>query len=560
MVISHQGSDPRPQSSSGAAAVSLRPYQLASLAGIRAAFARGDRATLVVAATGTGKTVTFAERARLVVSYGERVLVLVNRDELLKQARRKCEAVGLWPDVEKASQRASTMAKVVLASVQSMRGKRLLRWARDHFAEIIIDEAHHAAAKGYQAILAHFDEARVVGVTATPVRADGVALGDTFQSVAYRYDIRDAIRDGYLVPVVARRVVVDSVDLSNVATRAGDFAQDQLSEVLTEAKALHGQAIAALEQATDRLAIAFCVDVEHATKFAETLNTYRPGCARAVSGQTDDDERERLLEAHTAGEFQFLCNCDLLVEGYDSPPVSCVIMNRPTKSWGRYVQCGGRGLRPSPETGKRDCLIVDLSGTAGRHKLIGPVDCLRGSDEPELADDVRDEIDRMLGSAQLPLDGVLQQADAEAQRRRATLAITAVVKYRAENIDPFIGSDDEADHDDRTVPMFGGDRGKERPTERQLEALEKAGVRTKKLPHSFTASDASRLLTRFAKRRAQGLCSFKLARYLSQHGVKNTVALSRERAEELRIRLFAANHVSSAIANEPEVRGERGAA
>lgn len=508
----------------------------------------------------TGKTVTFAELARIEVSHGGRVLVIVNRDELLKQARRKCEAVGLWPDVEKAERRASTTARVVLASVQSLRGKRLLRWARDHFDLIIVDEAHHAAAKGYQAILAHFEEARVVGFTATPIRADGIALGDTFQSVAFRYDIRDAIRDGFLVPVIARRVVVDSVDLSEITTRAGDFAQNELAAVMTEARALHGQAIASLEQAEHRLAIAFCVDVAHATKFAETLNTYRPGCARAVSGETDDDEREELLAAHAAGEFQFLTNCDLLVEGYDCPPASCVIMNRPTKSWGRYVQCAGRGLRLLGDTlaesianGKVNCKLVDLSGTAGRHKLVGPIDCLRGSDEPEIADDVREEIDRLLGSAQMPLGNVLELAEQEAARRRATMAITAVVKYRAENIDPFIGAEDEPE--EREITLLPGDWSKGRPSEKQLAALEKAGVTLKKLPLSLTAGDASKLLARFGRRINSGLCSYKAARMLTQSGVRDTRRLTHKRAKELVEKLRKAGWSASAIKYEPEVCG-----
>jgi superfamily II DNA or RNA helicase len=530
--------------------IALRPYQLAAIAGIHDAFEANHRSTLVVAATGTGKTVTFAELARLEVSRGGRVLILVHRDELIRQARRKCEDVGLWPDVEKAKARASTLAKVVLASVQTLRGARLARWARDHFALVIVDEAHHAAATGYRTILDHFDGARVVGVTATPDRVDGKALGDVFGSVAYRYEIRQAIAEGYLVPVVARRIVVESVDLSNVATRAGDFAQDQLADVMGEEQALLGVCSPLLELARDRLTIAFCVDVAHAHAIADTLNAMRPGCAHAVSGQTDDDERERLLEAHARGDFQFLCNCEVLVEGYDSPAVSCVAMIRPTRSRGRYVQCAGRGLRPSPSTGKVDCLLLNFTG-ACKHKLIGPVDCLAG--DLDLADDVRDEIDRLLGTAQCEIESVLAHAEDEVRRRRAELAGAAVVRFHAEHVDPFLGDEDPRDRQQRHATPSRWEV--ERATERQLAALEKAGVTLSKLPKTFSQADASRLLDRFARRHAQGLASYKAARALSRAGVVDTRNLTRERARELLDKLRLGGWMPSAIAMEPETRG-----
>lgn len=296
----------------------LRPYQVEQLACIQRELAT-VRSTLVSAATGTGKTISLAELARIYRSLGVRVLIIVNRDELVRQTVRKCEALGLTPDVEKGQKRASTLAKVVVASVQTLKGPRLARWARDHFGLVIVDECHHAAAKSYRALLAHFVDAKVVGYTATPVRADGQVLitPELFASIAHTYDIRTAIADGNLVPIVARRVVVDGLDLEKVDETRGDFRIEQLSDAMTTERTIRGQVVPLLELAHERQTVAFCVDVAHAHKVAAALNDMRPGCARAVSGETDDDEREELLRAHTAGEFQFLCNCDLLVEGYD---------------------------------------------------------------------------------------------------------------------------------------------------------------------------------------------------------------------------------------------------
>lgn len=533
------------------AAPTLRHYQQGSLLGVARELAV-HRSTLVVAATGTGKTVTFAELARTETQRGGRVLVVVNRDELVKQARRKCEAIGLYPDVEKAEQRANTLAKLVIASVQTLKGKRLLRWARSHFTLIIVDECHHAVATSYGNVLDHFADAKVVGFTATPDRADGKGLGEVFASVAYRYEIREAIREGFLVPIIARRIVVDSIDLSAVSMRAGDFAQDQLADVMANERALRGQAVPLLEQARDRLSIAFCVNVAHAHALAATLNSLRPGCARGVSGETDDDEREEILAAHARGDFQFLCNCDVLVEGYDCPEVSCVAMCRPTRSWARFVQCGGRGLRPAPWANKRDCLILVL-GDGKTPGLIGPADCLTG--RGQIPDDVRAEIERLIGNAQLAIESVVEQAEDECAKRREQIRLSAVVKYHAENVDPFIGED---------AGGYAAARAEwrgEPPSEKQLEALEKMGVTTSKLPSNFTRSDAWNLLSRIHARTERGLCSYKAAKRLAGAGVRDTKNLGKERAKELLDLLRLGDWRPRAIANEPECQDEkRGAA
>ncbi len=309
----------------------LRPYQAHAGAAVdRELDHRGVRCTLLVLPCGCGKTVCFAEHTRRWKQFGERTLIVVNRTELVNQARRKLEDVGLVADVEKGTSRASLNAKVVIASVQSLRGQRLARFARDHFTRLVIDEGHHATAPGYRALLDHFVDAKVLIVTATPDRADGQGLGiehgGVCDTVAYRYEMRDAIRDKYLVPIVARRIVVDSVDLSTVKSGDGDFVQAQLAAVMETERAIRGVVVPLLEQARDRKTVVYGVDVEHARLLADCINELRPGAARWVSGDTDDLERERTLTGFEAGEFQFLTNCALLCEGWDCPSVSCVAM------------------------------------------------------------------------------------------------------------------------------------------------------------------------------------------------------------------------------------------
>jgi superfamily II DNA or RNA helicase len=529
-----------------AAPVQLRPYQVEQVASVCRELER-VRSTLVVAATGTGKTVSLAELTRLTASRGGRTLILVNRDELVRQTVRKCEAVGLSPDIEKASMRASTLAKVVIASVQTLRGKRLQRWARDHFALVIVDECHHAVAAGYVAILAHFDAAKVVGYTATPYRTDGKALGEVFETVAHRYEIRQAIHDKHLVPIIARRVVVDGVDLSGVKERAGDFAQDQLAAVMESERALRGQAVPLLDLCGERLTVAYGVDVAHAEALARTLNALRPGIARAVSGRTDDDEREATLAAFQRGEFQILCNCDLLVEGWDCPEVSCVAICRPTKSLIRFVQCAGRGLRPAPWIGKRDCLVLTF-GDGKTPGLIGPADCLAGR---VIDDDLRDEIDRLIGNAQLSIEPIIAQAENELAKRRDAMRLHAVVKWHAEHVDPFLGAEPGP-----AAGQYGSDLWRREPASKaQIAALEREGVTISKLP-ALTRAEAWDLLSRIRSRQRKGLCSYRAARKLHQAGVRDTATLTHERAKQLLDKLRAGGWRPSAIAGEPETLPE----
>ncbi len=187
--------------------MTLRPYQQQALEAVRDAYRRGHRSALVVMPTGTGKTVLFAEISRLAKGP---VLVIAHRQELVEQARDK---IAAWCKdvvaVEMADRREftdegfvrpdGTKPKIAVASIQSLQ-KRLSRMPKNAFKIVVVDEAHHATADSYRAILAHFD-AYLLGVTATPDRADRVPLGEVFETVAFDYDMRTAIREGFLCPI-----------------------------------------------------------------------------------------------------------------------------------------------------------------------------------------------------------------------------------------------------------------------------------------------------------------------------------------------------------------------
>lgn len=499
----------------------LRPYQLESLAGIAREHEAGNRSTLLVLATGLGKTVVFASWSRMRVDAGRRVLVLAHRTELLTQALAKLEAVGVHAAIEQAERRAGN-AQVVVASIQTLRGKRLAALDPNEF-DVVIDEAHHTTAASYRAVLAHFSRSLILGVTATADRGDGTALGEVFDSVAYRFEIREGIAGGYLAPIRARQIHVEGVDLSSVRSRAGDLAPDELAAIMATEQAVIGVVDPLLREVGTRRTIAFCVDVAHSMAIAEAINRYQPGAARVGHGELAPEERAEILADFAAGKFQFLVNCQLWVEGFDEPSISCVATIRPTKSRAMVVQQVGRGTRllgltieESRANGKADLLWLDFTGNAGRHKLVGPIDALAAG---EVDDDVRKEADRILADEDMGVDEALDEAARRLEERRRAAKITASARYFAADIDPFFG----AEMGPPCLEPWAGDRA----TAEQHEIL--LGIGLKKLPNTLTRGEAVRIIAANQERHRLKLASYKQVRLLQRAGI-NAKRMSKSQA------------------------------
>lgn len=353
----------------------LRPYQTEALEAIRERFRHGIRRPLVSLPTGTGKTVLFSAMASSALKRGSRVLVLAHRDELLTQAADKMHqfddaldamTVGLVKaEVDQHNR------PVVVASVQTLgREARLARIA-EPFHLIIVDEAHHAAADSYQRILRGLgafedDGPLTLGVTATPQRADALSLETTFQEVVYHRDILWGIRSGYLCDLKGRQVRLAALDLTGVKTRGGDYVEGQVAQALEAAEAPYHGVRAWKRYADGRKTIVFTPTIALAHDFAKRFREAGV-VARALSGNTPQDERRQLLRDFHAGAVQVVCNAQVLTEGFDEPSVDCIMVARPTKSQPLYVQMVGRGTRLHP--GKEDCLILDLVGATDRLDL-----------------------------------------------------------------------------------------------------------------------------------------------------------------------------------------------
>ena len=492
------------------AALRLRPYQQAARDAVHAAWEDGQQRTLLVLPTGTGKTIVFSAIAEDQVRKGQRVLILAHRGELLEQAAEKLHrATGLGCAVEKAEQSClGSFFPVTVGSVQSLqRPNRLEQFSPDYFGAIIIDEAHHAVSDGYRRILDHFSEACVLGVTATPDRSDMKSLGAVFDGLAYEYNLRSAVRDGFLCPITAQTIPL-SLDMQGVAVRAGDFAAEDLD--------------AALEPYLDRIAaemarvckarhtVVFLPLIKTAQKFRDILSVHGLAAAE-VNGKSTN--RAEILADFAAGKIDVLCNAMLLTEGWDCPCVDCIVVLRPTKSRALYSQMVGRGTRLSPETGKENLLLLDFLWLTERHALCRPADLVCESRE------VANRMTENLAAAGCPaeLDQAEQQAkeDVVAQREEALAKQLAEMRRRKKRlVDPLqyemsIGAEDLANY----TPAFGWEIAP--ASEKQLAALERMGI----LPDAVDcAGKASLLLDRLHARTAAGMTTPKQIRFLEQKG------------------------------------------
>lgn len=287
---------------------------------------------LVVMATGTGKTTVFSE----VIKQFPTTLVLAHRRELIQQAvTRIAEYTGQPVGIEMGARR-SRGESIIVGSVQSVKGREI-----DPPDLLVIDEAHHAVSTTYRTIIERYPGVKLLGVTATPDRSDGLALGAVFKKVAYRYETPQAIKDGWLAPIFTQKVYGVSGLISAVGSRK---------------------------------TVVFTTNVAEAIEVAGLLPD-----ATYIHGELSTTERDERLKGFRDGRYQFVTNCNILTEGWDFPSLGCVCMMRATQSRGLFMQALGRGLRLAP--GKDDCLFLDMVDMP-KHSLEGPRDALGGKEAP----------------------------------------------------------------------------------------------------------------------------------------------------------------------------------
>lgn len=336
----------------------LRNYQQDAITEIRQAFAK-HRRVLYQLPTGAGKTVIFCEIARQAVNKGKRVLVIVHRQELLRQTISKVSAACIpWGAIAQ-NYPMQLEWPLQIAMVQTAARRDI-----GSYDLIICDEAHHAVAGSWNTIIETQPQAYILGVSATPCRLDGKGLGDAFDVLLEGVVMSQLIEAGYLC---APKVYAASVaDLTGVRRIAGDYNRGDLDAAMDKPK-ITGDAVAEYRKLADgKPAIVFCVSVQHAERVAEQFRAegYR---ADAVDGSLADDERKRRINGLADGSVQVLTSCDIVSEGTDIPAVECAILLRPTQSEALYLQQVGRALRPV--AGKQHAVILDHAGNVFRHGM-----------------------------------------------------------------------------------------------------------------------------------------------------------------------------------------------
>jgi len=519
-----------------------RYYQVECLEAIRVSlFGSEDsephRSCLVVMATGLGKTVIFSQAAADIVSWLPssigRVLVIAHRDELITQAREALrEATGEYVGTEKAEHSCSLSDRIVVSSIQTMH-RRLDKFQPDHFALIVIDEAHRAAAESYLKTTRYF-AGKVLGVTATPDRADEKGLSVAFDDVAYVMDIEDGIDAGYLVSVEGVDVALDDIDLSNVDMAGADLNQEQLDDAMV--KAVEGVVTKTFELAGDRQTIVFTPGVKSAHAMCDRMNLLAPGKAIAIDGETDWMLRKSLVSGYKAGRYQYLFNCDIATEGFDAPATSVIVNGAPTRSRGKFAQRAGRGTRVLPGivddiegkdgaaarrfaiamSDKPSMLILNFVEREEHITLIGPADILGANYSDE-------EVETAKKALKAKPDGDIQTALKEARnehkRLAAALAAAKVkVTARAESFDPFksLGMDRQDAIDIR----YG-----QRPlTDVQASELIRRGLPVKDV-EALSFRQAGKLIKKARERQKAGLATLKQLNTLNKYlPVNDTVS------------------------------------
>ena len=325
---------------------------------------RQNRETIALLyhATGTGKTVTAVMDAK---RCGGRVLFVAHTMELVNQAYNTFR--DLWPEVtvgKFADNLKEPDAHVVCGSIQSV-ALNLDQFREDTFDYLIIDEAHHASAETYHKVLAYFKPQFMLGLTATPERADDVNILEIFKNTAHKLDIQTAVEISALVPVRCIRIHTN-IDMTKVRFNSVQYNIRDLDVKICVTERNKLIVDTWLDYVEDKRTVVFCASVKHAEQIAE-LFRMTGVAAIAVSGSMKTSERNEQLAKFASGEIKVLCACDLLNEGWDCPQTEVLFMARPTMSKVLYTQQLGRGMRTAE--GKDHLMVFDFVDNASQYNM-----------------------------------------------------------------------------------------------------------------------------------------------------------------------------------------------
>lgn len=505
-------------------------YQFTAVNRCFAAYAKDYKSVLISSPTGTGKTFMAALAVQKAIQdFQWRTLFLAHRRHLVMQAKRTFDHFGFLTYPEMGTLKERELAAVVgepevtVATPQTLSGERLQGKSPHRFEFIILDECHRSFRVDYGEILNYFQGYKLLGITAT---ADGSKknLGGIFEAVAYRYTLRRAVEEGSLVPIVLRTIPVP-IDLCELKMTATDFSESEIAERI----GAHLEILAynITENIGERPTVVFCPDLGSSSALASMIRQLGKSC-KYVAGSAGrfgmkEQEQRGILKEFDEGGFQTLVSCDLLMEGWDCPRVSCVVVCRPTTKRYRYAQMAGRGTRLCE--GKEDMLLLDFDWRTDNDskKLCVPVVLFAEDMDEEVAQDVMARIGKDRKKDWNLLEEIKR---AEVDRRFVKELVIPFTgkfaqKYQAIESDP-VGVCKALDLGFRKRRDLGQFCRGGYATESQVRLLRIYGIQH---PEQLSKWGASRIIDKLQRRESHGMASHQQVLELLKKGAERSKVL-----------------------------------
>lgn len=340
----------------------LRHYQGKGISDLYNEYKAGKQNVLFVMATGTGKSRSFSSVCFDMVERGIPVVIVVRRRDLIEQASKNLKQWGIPHGVYMSNHRKYRPSRLVqICSIDTLDARSVYPHS-DKIPFIIADEAHDITPKGkkYVKFLNAYPMSKVVGFTATP-------FSDTslFDSFVNPIKAHEAMEQGYLTPIKMYQPE-GQIDTSQVKVKTnGMFDEKDLFKASSSSKIIGDFVRDWRLYSQGRPTVLFAVNIEHSKMIAQAFNDAGIRAVHA-DAKTKSNERELMIKKLVRGDIKVLCNVNIFSTGVDIPEASCIQMCRPSQSLIWYLQAVGRGLRPSPETGKTNCILIDNAGNSFR--------------------------------------------------------------------------------------------------------------------------------------------------------------------------------------------------
>jgi len=339
----------------------LRKYQQRIVDATREQIRFGFRRPVVVAPTGSGKTHIATAIIKAVQDNKLRSIFLAPRRELIYQTLEKFNAYGVEAGMIMSGEPQRLYARTQVCSFDTLHARAIQRDKIElpDADLVVVDEAHLSMSPAKLQILNHYKNKIVIGLTATPCRSDGTGLGKFYNALVNEVSVRELIDEGYLVE--PEYWAPAKWDMSAVRQTKSDYVLSSLGKAVNKPELIGGIYDNWKRIAADKRTVIFCVNRNHSRHVRDQF-LHHGVAAEHVDGDTPKGERADIFERVRSGATQVLTNVYVASYGLDIPALECAVLARPTKSLGLYIQTCGRVLRPSPDTGKSGCTIIDHTG------------------------------------------------------------------------------------------------------------------------------------------------------------------------------------------------------